>query len=157
MIISNRIKRLTAAFRLLGVDAVLVNHETDIRYLTQYPAHDAWLLATPQETFYITDGRYIEEVRKGISGVTPVQFTRSLFETIIDLCRKAGVRSLGMDEQHLTVHQHKRLKSICCNKIRFIAVDGCVERLRMIKDVSELKLIRAALKLNLKAYQVIKP
>ena len=156
MAMPGRMDKIVAAIRGLALDALLVQYETDIRYLSAYPAHDAWLLVTPRETFYLTDGRYIEEVSKGLRGITPVQFSRSIFEELVVCCRKTGVRRLGVDERHLTVDQFKRLKAFCHKKIMLVPANGCVDALRAIKEPGELKLMREALRLNLKAYRCIK-
>jgi Xaa-Pro aminopeptidase len=140
----------------LELDALLVHHEVDIRYLTEYPAHDALLLVTPREVFYITDGRYIEEVKKGLRGATPVQFKQSISEQIVVCCAQAGVKRLGIDERHLTLEQYKRLKAFCRKNITLHPANGCVELLRAIKEPEELKLMREALRLDLKAYRSIK-
>jgi Xaa-Pro aminopeptidase len=152
-----RLQALVAGFAKYGVDAVLVNHETDIHYLTQYPAHDAWLLVTPRQAFYITDARYIDEVKKRITGVVPVKFEKSIFVETVALAYKAGVKRLGVDEQHLTVYQHKRLRSFYNDEISMVAVDGLVASVRMVKDKGELALMRQAIKLNLQAYKAVKP
>ena len=83
-----RIRALTATFKALGVDAVFVSDPVDIRYLLQYPAQDAWLLVTLENVYYITDARYIEDVRKNIQGVTAVQFSRSCFEEVFHCCER---------------------------------------------------------------------
>jgi Xaa-Pro aminopeptidase len=157
MTLTSRIRKLISVIRCSGLDALLINHETDIRYLTQYPAHDAWLLVTPGEAFYMTDGRYIEEVKKGLRGITPVKFERSISEEAAACCRKARVRRLGVDERYLTVDQYKRLKKFCDKNISIVPANGCVESLRAVKEPGELKLMREALRLDLKAYRTIKP
>lgn len=153
---NSRIRKLISVIRRSDLDAVLINHETDIRYLTAYPAHDALLLVTAHEAFYITDSRYIEEVKKGLRGVTPVQFERSISEQVVLCCRKAHVRRLGVDERYLTMDQYKRLKGFCNKDISIFAANGCVDGLRAVKEPGELKLMREALRLNLKAYRSIK-
>jgi len=152
-----RIGKLISAISLLDLDAVLINHEMDVRYLTGYPAHDAWLLVTRRGGFYITDGRYIEEVKKGLRGFALIQFKDSIFRKVMACCAKAGVCRLGVDERRLTVEQYKRLKAFSNKKISLVPANGCVDALRALKGPDELKLIRQAIKLNLKAYRLIKP
>ena len=150
-----RIRALTATFKALGVDAVFVSDPVDIRYLLQYPAQDAWLLVTLENVYYITDARYIEDVRKNIQGVTAVQFSRSCFEEVFHCCEREKLRSIGLNERHLTVYGYKRLKSFCKNKIKLVSADRAVEFLRMVKDKEELRLMRKSLALDLEAYGVI--
>ncbi len=157
MALPARLQALVHGFAKYEVDAVLVNNATDIRYLTQYPAHDAWLLVTPRQAFYITDARYIDEVKKQLVGVVPVKFEKSIFVETVALAYKADVRCLGVDERHLTVYEHKRLKSFYNDEISMVPVDGLVSSVRMVKDKSEIALIREAIALNLQAYKGIKP
>lgn len=157
MPLSRRIRKLVPVMRRLKLDALLINDETSIRYLAEYPAHDAWLLVTPHEVFYITDGRYIEEVKEGLRGITPVRFTRSFFEEVAQLCHSTRVRRLGVDERHMTVEQYKRLKRSCHKSISLLEANGCVDGLRAVKEPGELLLMREALRLDLKAYRSIKP
>jgi Xaa-Pro aminopeptidase len=157
MPLPSRIRKLVSSIRRSDFDAVLINHEIDIRYLTQYPSHDAWLLVTPREVFYITDSRYIEEVKKSLHGITLVQFERSISEQAAACCRQAQVHRLGVDERHLTVDQHKRLKAFCNKNISIVEANGCVDGLRAVKEPGELKLMREALRLDLKAYRFIQP
>jgi Xaa-Pro aminopeptidase len=157
MPLSRRLRKLLAAMHRLDLDALLINHDIDIHYLTEYPAHDAWLLVTPSEVFYITDGRYIEEVKKGLRGITAIQYNRSIFEEVVTCCRKARVRRMGIDERRLTVDQHKRLKGLCHKSVSIVEANTCVDQLRVIKEPGELLLMREALRLDLKAYRYIKP
>ncbi|MFH0754920.1 MAG: Xaa-Pro peptidase family protein [Candidatus Omnitrophota bacterium] len=152
-----RLQALIAGFSRHEVDAVLITNETDIRYLTQYPAHDAWLLVTPRQAFYITDSRYIDEVKKEIAGVVPVKFEKSIFVETVALAYKAGIKCLGVEERHLTVYEHKRLKSFYNKEISMVPVDDLVSSLRMIKDKKEISLMREAIGINLSAYQAIEP
>lgn len=152
-----RLQALVAGFSRYEVDAVLITDETDIRYLTQYPAHDAWLLVTPRQAFYITDARYIDEVKNEIVGVVPIKFEKSIFVETVALAYKAGIKCLGVDERHLTVYQHKRLKSFYNKEISMVPVDDLVSSLRMVKDKKEIALIREAIAINLTAYEAIQP
>ncbi len=152
-----RIRSLIAGVKASGLDAVFVSDPVDIRYLLKYPAQDAWLLATLENVYYITDARYIEDVRKNVRGVTPVLFTRSCFEEVFHCCQREKLRSLGLNERHLTVYGYKKLKSFCKNKIKFFSADGMVASLRMSKDREELGMIRKALAFDLEAYSMIKP
>ncbi len=152
-----RIRALTASLKISGLDAIFVSDPVDIRYLLKYEALDAWLLVTAENVYYITDGRYIEAVRKNVQGVTPVEFTRSCFEEVFHCCERENVRSLALNERHLTVYGYNRLKSFCKNKIKLISADMAVGSLRMIKDKEELRLMRKSLALDLEAYEMIKP
>ena len=56
-----RLKALIALFKEKDIDALLVNRDVNIQYLTGFPASESWLLVTAKQSFYITDFRYILE------------------------------------------------------------------------------------------------
>lgn len=155
---TNRLSRLIACFKILEIDAFFVSNPVNIRYLTGYKAEDAWLLVTASETFYITDFRYVEHASRALGKLAKVvQFKESLFQTAVDLARGASVKRWGVEEEHLTYQAFNRLKSFCRKDIRLKPLSGVVESLRIVKDADELKLIRAAVAVNLEGFDYIRP
>ena len=68
-----RLKKLVEDFsRHKNIDALLIINDSNIRYLTQFPACESWLLVTKSKAFYITDSRYVLEARQGLKGVTVI-------------------------------------------------------------------------------------
>ena len=67
---NTRLKKLVEDFsRHKNIDALLIVNDSNIRYLTQFPAVESWLLVTKPKAFYITDSRYILEARQGLKGI----------------------------------------------------------------------------------------
>ena len=97
-----RIKQLRSAFAQRNIDALLVNKDANITYLTGFPASESWLLITSRRVFFITDSRYILEARKGLKGISIKQYTKSITETLYKLIREAKVKKIGIDEQCFT-------------------------------------------------------
>ncbi|MEI8011723.1 MAG: Xaa-Pro peptidase family protein [Candidatus Omnitrophota bacterium] len=151
----DRLRALADGFLSAGVDALLVTADSDLHYLTRYPARDAWLLITSARAYYITDARYISEVSHVIRGVAVVRFEKSLADEVMRILHKAGAKRLGVNERHLTVSQYNKLKVLSAGKVVLKAADGCVTALRVIKDSEELALIRQAIELDLAAYRYI--
>lgn len=154
---SIRLSCLKALFISSRIDALLVTNEVNIRYLTGFPAAEAWLLVTPKKAFYITDFRYVLEARKGVGDAEVIQYTDSLYKTTVDLARDQKVKVLGLDERHISAHAIRRLKTLAAGKPVLRSADSLVEVLRSIKDKGELALIRKALKINTQAYRFIEP
>jgi Xaa-Pro aminopeptidase len=155
--VKQRIQKLRAHFKVLGVDAVLVSQPSDLRYLTGFPNADAWLLVSGKRSFYITDFRYTAEARKAIRDIEIVQFSSSIFETTVELLKDAGVRSLGIDDKHLTCYQYDRLKTKAGRSLRLASSQDTLQAIRSIKEPEEIQEIRKAIGLNLEAYRYIRP
>ncbi len=154
---NNRLKKLVTEFpRYRAIDALLLTNDTNIRYLTDFPASESWLLVTKTKAFYITDSRYTHEAREGLKGVTVKQYSQQPCLTLWDLCKRYKVKRLGFDERHTSVAMLKKLKQFCPRRIKLLPATGLVESLREIKEEGEINQIRACLKLHFKAIGLMK-
>ncbi|MFP4472271.1 MAG: M24 family metallopeptidase [Candidatus Omnitrophota bacterium] len=131
------------------LDAYLVVHPPDIRYLTGVPAEDAWLLVLPRKTYYLTDARYTEHVRKQApDGVVVKEICKSLpAETARILGRYSRLRT-GVDGRHISLLLWKTLKKYCPRQSVLRDVSGCVQDLRRIKTEAEIAAIRESIRIN---------
>jgi Xaa-Pro aminopeptidase len=155
---NNRLRRLVSEFsRHRNIDALLVTPDVNITYLTGFPAHESWLLVTPQKAFYITDFRYIEEAKEGLKGIAIVkQHTQSLQATLFELAKIYKIKRLGFDERYTSLMCLKKLKSYCPRRTKLIPTLGMVESLREVKEEGEVNAIRNCLKVHFKALQFLK-
>src|ERR1700733_498094 len=144
---NTRLKKLVEDFsRHKNIDALLIVNDSNIRYLTQFPASESWLLVTKTKAFYITDSRYILEARQGLKGITVKQYSQMPCFTLGELCKQYKIRRLGFDERHTSFALWKKLKEFCPRKPKLIAATGLVETLREIKDEGEIAQIKKCLK-----------
>ena len=128
-----RLKNLVEDFsRHKNIDALLIVNDNNIRYLTQYPACESWLLITNRKAFYMTDSRYILEARQGLKGISVKQFSRTPCATLYELCKKYKIKRLGFDERHTSFALWKKLKEFCPRNRKLIAATGLVESLREV-------------------------
>lgn len=152
-----RLKKLVEDFsRHKNIDALLLTNDSNIRYLTEFPASESWLLVTKHKAFYITDSRYILEARQGLKGVIPKQYTRMPCATLCELTKKYKIKRLGFDERHTSYALWKKLKEFCPRNPKLIPATGMVENLREIKDENEINQVRNCLKLHFKAIDFMK-
>ncbi|MCA9403716.1 MAG: aminopeptidase P family protein, partial [Candidatus Omnitrophica bacterium] len=148
-----KVRRLLAAYK---IDALIVSDAVNATYLTRYPVSESWLLITAQRTYYITDFRYIHEVRGAVKGVTPVMYSKSVFSTIFELAARHKATHVGINEHHWTVAQHKRLKQACPKGIKLRPANDLVESLREIKEPEEVQAIRDGLEIHREALRYLK-
>ena len=157
-----RLKKLTEDFsRHKNIDALLIVNDSNIRYLTRFPAAESWLLVTHTKAFYITDSRYILEARQGLSGISVKQYSQIPCAVLSELCKQYKIKRLGFDERHTSFALWKKLKEFCPRRTKLIGATGLVEALREIKDDEEITRIKTCLKLHFKAIdfakKVVKP
>ena len=154
---TTRLSSLRASFPSFKINALLVTHDVNIRYLTGFPASESWLLVTAKKAFYITDFRYVLEAKKGLKEVQVVQYSHSFFQTTLDVAKSEKVKVVGLDERHISAYSFRRLKVLAGKGVKFKAADSLVEALRSIKDEGEISLIRKAIKINAQGFRYIHP
>jgi Xaa-Pro aminopeptidase len=155
--VNPRIRKLISSFAPAQIDCLLVTKDINISYLTQFPSRESWLLVSSSKTIYITDSRYILEVRKKLKeGITIRRYTASLAETLFGVAQETGVRRIGFDSQHVTLSQYKSLRRKCPPSVRLVQADNLVENLREIKEPQEIQKIRHALTIHRQAHQFLK-
>ncbi len=146
---AGRQERLRTLIATLGLDAVLINHEIDIRYLTGFIGHDSLLLIDSDGSVVVSDFRYDEQLnplRQNELCEVEIGIRHRLDEAILRLCRDRGIRALGVQEEFLTVGQKKRLEN-ALEGISLVDTAGLVGGLRMKKDAIEAGQIEHAARL----------
>ncbi len=143
-----RTDRLRLCFSGLGIDAILVSHLPNIRYLSGFSGSAGLLLVERSASTLFTDSRYTlqagQEVRR-----TRVHIAGKglLSEVGAYLKGRRGRRSVGYARGNLTVGQKETLEAAAGGRVRWIADENAVEELRAVKDPNEVAEMRAAAQL----------
>lgn len=138
-----RIEKLRAALPE-GFGAALVEDRYNRGYLTEFLSSAGTLLVTEQDAWLIVDFRYIEAAKARAKGVQVVLMDK-VYEQVLDLLKKAGVRRLCV-EQSLTIAALQKIEE----KLAGIELDTgealsvAVKKLRAVKEPAEVESIRRA-------------
>jgi Xaa-Pro dipeptidase len=137
--------------RALDLDALLVVDLLNVRYLTGFTGSNAALMVRaagePGDepgTVLCTDGRYITQSERQVPDLER-HIDRG---SDIALLAKAAAgatdyRRTGFESQHVTVDQFDTLVE-AARDIELVRAPGLVERLRLIKDETEIEALRMA-------------
>lgn len=152
-----RQKRLAAALRDARVEALLVTHLPNIRYLCGFTGSSGTLLVYAGErgaklTFY-TDGRYTQQAAEEVKGAKVVIANKSALAAAGEGILKARIKVLGIEAEQMPVSHFKYLSQALRGKTRLKAVAGLVEQLRAVKDPEEIEQIRASVLLAASLFQ----
>lgn len=142
-----RQKRLANGFEALGIDALLVTHIPNVRYLTGFTGSAGVLIAAPRPVF-TTDGRYRDQAGQQVERARVVVGKGSALTSAIEEIRKAKIRRLGIESDHMTVSTRRTLARELGRNVKLIDTSAVVEKLRIIKDSDEVRLIRKAVNLG---------
>lgn len=154
----SRLKNLQKQLSAIDLDAYLVTNEIDVSYLTEYPSSESWLLVFPRKVFYLTDARYSVEAKDALPGITVYQYKKSAAEVeMVALLKRYRAKAIGFDSRHVSLAVFKRIKKSCPAGMKLIVQDGVVDELRQFKDKGEIAKLRECLRLNLAAYEYLRP
>lgn len=139
-----RIKNIKKKLLEEKVDAILISSVSNIVYLTGFAnfskdEKEAYIFIGKDFGYIITDGRYSEAVKKQVSHLT--LFERGHKNPMEHLFKKHKIKKLGIEEDNLTVSEHKVISKHFKNIKHF-------EISRSIKTKEEISKIEKACKLG---------
>lgn len=148
-----KLERLRSQFSEYGINALLVTSPYNRRYMANFTGSAGVALVTEKEAYFITDFRYVEQATEQAKGFTIVQHTGSPFTEVARLVKENGVENLGFEKNDVTYSLYQTLKEqISAN---LTPVSGLVEKIRLIKTPSEIKILKVAADIADAAYKHI--
>jgi Xaa-Pro aminopeptidase len=158
----NELRKRLASCRL---DGYLVSHLANIRYLCGFTGSAGLLLVEEAGSTFFTDVRYDRQGREEVKGARVMIARKGLMKALGEWIgarrKKAKGWTIGVEAEHLTVAERKRLVDLLPSGVRLRNAPAMVERARMVKEEDELGLIRAAVRLGAtlfdRALEVLRP
>jgi len=159
-----RQKKLREQLASSGLDALLVSHLPNVRYLCGFTGSAGLLLVAETGSVFFTDVRYDTQGREEVKGARVVIARKALLNALGEWASSRGKKLrnwiIGIDAEHLTVAERKRLADALPSGFR-LRNAPLVERMRMVKDADELESIRGAVRLGAtlfdRALEVLRP
>jgi Xaa-Pro aminopeptidase len=160
-----RLAKLREHLATTRFDALLISHLPNIRYLCGFTGSAGLLLVDQSGGVFITDVRYDTQAHNEVTGVKVLIARKGLLPCLADSIGRRSKKSrrwtIGLEAEHFTIAEKKRLAQVRPSGIRLKAAPSVVERARMVKDKDELIRIRAAVVLGAKlfdrALEVLRP
>jgi Xaa-Pro aminopeptidase len=152
-----RLKRIRQKLSHLPCEALLIDHSTDLFYLTGLELSAGKLLISQTSSQLIVDGRYHE---------------KSLSQTLYPVCKLSDdavnewllandLHSLGFDINQTTYLGYTALNQMVeelkskNHPLEVIPIEPVVQEMRMIKDQEEIACLRAAARLGYQGYEYV--
>ena len=150
-----RRKNLAARLAALRLDACLITHLPNVRYLCGFTGSAGVLVlaeggthSSGTQAAFFTDGRYTTQAREQVSGAGKVAKVivgkRPALVEAADWLKRQRARRIGFEAEHLSFATQKHIASAVAKPAKLVPTAGLVERLRMVKEPGELAQIRAA-------------
>ena len=151
---NEKLRCLRNKIRTMDLDGMIVSNPVNIKYLTNIEAEGTLILAR-KENYFITDGRYIEDVNSTLTIndeiiVSDVKdISKEDFENFFLFCE-----NIGFEENYITYAKYKEyMYKYRINN--FVETEGLIEKQREIKDEEEIKNITKACIITDKCFDYI--
>jgi Xaa-Pro aminopeptidase len=155
-----RLRRLQQALSENKLDALLVTHLPNIRYLAGFTGSAGVLLLTEGQVLFFTDGRYTTQAKHEVKGAKTVIAKKlpllAATERLRDHRRDSGSSlHVGIESDHLTVAARDQLRGYLPAAFRLKSAPPLIEEARMQKDDDEIARIRAAVELGSQLFDTV--
>jgi len=148
-----RLRELLSTARL---DSLLASHLPNIRYLCGFTGSAGLLLIEEDKSVFFTDVRYDTQAHEEVKGAKIVIAGKAPLQALGEFLAKPRKRTrawtIGLESEHLTLADKKRLKALLPAGITLKESSSVVERQRMVKEEEELWLIRTAVDLGARLF-----
>jgi Xaa-Pro aminopeptidase len=152
-----RREKLRKLLKKTGAEALLVTSVPNVTYLTGFSGDSSYLLVTHDNQVLISDGRYVTQIEEECPGLD-MNIRRAgilIHQQVIKILRAAGISRLAIEADSMTVALRERIAEKL-PKLQLGATAGMVEHLRQVKDREELALIRQAIRIAEKSFDVLR-
>ncbi len=148
--------------RAISLDAFVVTHPPNVRYLTGFSGTAGLVLLTSDRCFLVVDFRYAAAARAAIAGhaalselVEVVVPPQSYDEALLLLLKETSARRIGVEAAWMSVSRFNRLSAGLAGSAPtplessepcpvLVPTERMIERARMIKDQQEIATLREA-------------
>ncbi|MBO1579063.1 Xaa-Pro dipeptidase [Bacillus sp. XF8] len=148
-----KITKLRSAFGESGIDGILLTNEYSRRYMTNFTGTAGVVLISNDRALFITDFRYVEQASKQAVGYEIVQHTGPILDEVAKQVKELGIQKLGFEQDTLTYSSYTAHKEAV--EAEFVPTSGLVEKLRLIKTDSEIKILKEAAQIADAAFEHI--
>jgi len=143
---SGRMRRAQQSLENARLDALIVTHLPNVRYLCGFTGSAAILVITERGSLLFSDGRYSEQAREEVRGarIRILKGKSALAGALEWLSNESRLKRVGIEPAHLSVAERDTLAGSIGRGARLVSAPPIIDRMRMVKDEAEIDLIRKA-------------
>lgn len=140
-----RLENLRKNMQSENLEAILITSSSNLRYMTQFTGTAGIALVTCAHAIFITDFRYTEQAREQAKQYEVVEHKGNILEELAKQMECLNVKRLGFEQEFVTYYTYEMYKEKL--PVELIPVSNIIEKLRLIKDESEIQILKEAAKI----------
>ncbi|MEC0168965.1 Xaa-Pro peptidase family protein [Paenibacillus graminis] len=139
---NKRVSKLRKVLQEQGLDAILITSGINRRYLSGFTGSSGYVLVTGDDSYLLTDFRYMTQAAEQVTGLKVVQHGPKFIDTVRELLQGANVR-IGFEQDDVTFSAYSAYAAALQPAV-LVPVSKAVENLRAFKDEGELAVMQRA-------------
>jgi len=140
----SRLQQMRQQMQNKNIDAYVVMRPENGRYLSGFTGGETTLYITVEKAFLLTDFRYIEQAKVQAPDFEIIEVGLDHFASLAEIGQQA--QRVGFEGDFITYVDFGKLKD-AFSHMELLSLPDLVSHLRSVKDDSEIKLIRQAVKI----------
>jgi Xaa-Pro aminopeptidase len=150
---AHRRQRLLQSLSAEGMEALLVSNPINVTYLTGFSGESSFLVLSRECVLLVSDARFTKQIAEECPGLEahirpPEQNVHQATATVL---AKLGFHTVGFESSHLTVGEWELLRE-GTPAVTWKPCWDLIEKLRAVKDASEVDQIREAIDIAERAF-----
>ncbi|MFE8695485.1 M24 family metallopeptidase [Cytobacillus sp. FJAT-53684] len=137
-----KLQKLRSSFEKNGIDGMLITSTYNRRYMTNFTGSSGVVLISREHAQFITDFRYIEQATAQCEGYEIVKHSGVIPAEVAEQAKKLGIKRLGFEQDYVTFSAYQTYEKVI--EAELVPVSGEIEKLRLIKTESEIKILKDA-------------
>ena len=143
-----RLEKVYNAIEALGLDGLYITNLTNIRYLTGFTGSAGVLLILNNQSYFLTDGRYIEQSKSQVKNSKIYIIDSNYFNLIQEHNILAELNlKIGFESNHMSFSYYSSL-SDNFSKINWHPTNSVIENIASIKDKIEIDSLKTAIEIT---------
>ena len=137
--------------------AILISNTHNRRYMTGFAASSGYVLITPESSRFFTDTRYIEFAKTNIGGIYstvelyPKGDAKQAYKEMLE---KENIKTLLYEENYISLKDKQNFDNLF-EGFTLAASEGLIEKMRQVKDATEIENLTKAQNITDKAFSYI--
>jgi Xaa-Pro aminopeptidase len=147
--IKNRVRAISKELKKNRINCLIVTKSANVTYLTGFLGEDSWSLIINGRSFLVTDSRYTEQAQNECPVCSIIERHEPMADAIAKIITKYKSGGNISVENSTSLAEYEQIKKTVKTKIT--STSGVIEKIRAIKDESEIAAIKTAASIAAKA------
>ncbi|MGD7045564.1 M24 family metallopeptidase [Jeotgalibacillus proteolyticus] len=138
----SKVEQLRKQMAKHDLDGLMITSSYNRKYISNFTGSAGIAVISQEEAVFITDFRYTEQAADQAKEFTIVQHKGPIHQEVASQVERLGIKRLGFEQDHVVFGTYKQYEEAV--QTQLVPVSGVVEKLRLIKTDSEIKILKEA-------------